>query len=1236
MSNQIKYVPLQRVVCNFAHYLIDYSMQYLLFLIILFTLPSTMLADDKTTRGIGIYPGSPDECFAPTMVNDTTYRNLALNRRTWHSSSYDYNLTSQLVTDGYSMTKLGYWLVQTSDGNLPKREREWSIDGNDFSRNTLMGSHAWIHYQWSHALFFDSIEVVAQVVFDEKKANQGYSILLTTDDDTKTLGTWQGDDTPGKRLHYRMHSDPNKQTDATFLPANICRLGVQLNQMVAGTLDDLMLHLDMEGAAYWNIIEVFAFYQGQRVDMLPSKSFSSAWMSDGDGEQWLTVDLGNCAEIHQLRADWLMAPNQWQVQVSDDNVLFTAVGQRSENNDVTHTNKRDCLCLEKTSIIDFAEPVHGRYVRLLMTGGNCLGRYALSELQVMGRGGVVPQAHPREGWRADGTYSLNGGDWRLRHEHANYGGLMRQLSMADSREAQTFGGIVATVPATVLTSYVNVEAIPNPNFDDDLMMISESFFRQPFIYRTEFEVPDQLLAHPCVMLCLDGINWKAEIWLNGNYVGRMDGAFIRGRFEVSQWLRKGTNVLAIRVVNNANFGGVKEKNEVNTDFNGGILGADNPTFHASIGWDWISTVRGRNMGLWNDVYLSANDGVILSDPLLLSKVENAGETDGVATMTACVVATNLTAEAQQVTLSGWVGDIHFEQPLTLEANEERTVSFSPDDFPQLKKQPMHLWWPNGYGTPYLYDAGYEVSLSVNNDSLPTSRSSLLKYKAGIREMTYRDTLSALKIYVNGRRFIPLGGNWGFSEHNLNYRSREYNVAVDNHRQMNFTMIRNWVGQTGHDAFYEACDRQGIMVWQDFWLANPSDGPNPSDEAMFMTNANDYVRRIRQHPCLALYCGRNEGYPPATLNAALANLVGEMHPDMLYIPSSADDGVGGHGPYNALAQKDYFQRLMPKLHTERGMPNVMNYESLSRTLRPEHLWPQNNVWGQHDFTQKGAQRGETFNALVEQAFGKPTSAQTFTDWAQWINYNGYRAMFESNNVTRQGLIIWMSHPAFPSMVWQTYDYYFEPTAAFFACQKACEPLHVQWNAHSDSIEVVNTRGGNHKKVRACMQIFNMNGTLLKQKTKKIRTSEDTTVRWMKVKTPKKLSDVWFLRLSLEDDHGALLSENTYVRSQKEDNLQALHTLSKANVATTIQWEPEHASLTLRNDSPSPAVMLRLQLKGSDGEQILPVSYSDNYFHLMPGEVKSIDIRWNATDTRGSQPMLVINGLNVELQSMMNEK
>ena len=182
------------------------------------------------------------------------------------------------------------------------------------------------------------------------------------------------------------------------------------------------------------------------------------------------------------------------------------------------------------------------------------------------------------------------------------------------------------------------------------------------------------------------------------------------------------------------------------------------------------------------------------------------------------------------------------------------VKLDPSAIPALRLQNPKLWWPNGYGDPSLYSV--ELSFEVAGRVSDTKR-----FLAGVRQFTYSEDGGILRIWINGRRFVPRGGNWGFSEDLLRYRAREYDVALRYHRDLNFTMVRNWVGQVGEDAFYEACDRHGIVVWQDFWLANPLDGPNPDDVPMFLRNARDYILKIRNHPAIGLYCGRNEGNPP---------------------------------------------------------------------------------------------------------------------------------------------------------------------------------------------------------------------------------------------------------------------------------------------------------------------------------------------------------------------------------------
>jgi len=1228
-------------------------------------------AAQQTTRGIGIYPGSPQEYFGPQLVAADGLRNVAQGRMTSQSSSFDFNMTSQLLTDGIISKGTPVFLeVTTPDGQLSQRQRESTIDGNDWTRSIVMGEDTWLQYAWhGMTLKADAIHLIGTVAYREGEATEGYCIRVMASQDGRRWQEVARDESRqllGTRSWGMVHSDPNKNDGREdMLPTRRVEMDFPFSQ--PQSFSYLRVELLMKGAVYWTFTENPITLGGRQVEnLLPSSGFTSAWMTLSDRDEWASVDLGAPAEISNIRLHWLEKPQRFELQLSDDGTTW------------------------RKAPASFRKGSNGkaRYVRVFIPSAGKVQRAVLSEIEVMGRGGLVAQPHAEAGWQ-NGKFLLDGGDWRLQRA-SQVSARGAQISSPGFNASQW---MVATVPATVLMSYVNAGALPNPNYDDNLLVSSESFFNSNFWYRREFRVPGEMQGQR-VFLCFDGINWKADVWLNGQKVDRIEGAFMRGKTDVTRYLRDGVNVLAVEIEKCAHPGAAKLKNEQTTDFNGGLLGADNPTFHATVGWDWISSIRGRDIGIWDDVYLTATpNSLTLSDPLVNSRVAING-TDTLATISPAVVVKNHADTRQTAVLAGWIGEIRFEKEITLAAGEEKEISFSPADFPQLREQPMHLWWPNGYGDPYLYDAGFQIQ--SNNSPLTTlnraegasqpfstapkahlnSKLSTLNYHAGLREVTYANPVTRLQVFVNGVRFAPMGGNWGFSENNLCYRGREYDAAVRYHRDMHLNCIRNWVGQIGDREFYEACDRYGVMVFQDFWLANPADGPDPYDNEMFLRNARDMVLRVRQHPSIMLYCGRNEGYPPKALDDSLRQLVSELTApstegtsqpfstapkaplnraegdsqpfstapkatlnSQLYISSSADDGVSGHGPYWAIPAKEYYQRLTGKLHTERGMPNIMTFEGFSRTFRPEHFWPQSEYWGQHDFTQQGAQRGASFNKMVARAFGEPKDAREFTTLAQWLNYDGYRAMYESAGHERQGLLIWMSHPAWPSMVWQTYDYYFEPIAGYFGTKKACEPLHIQWNPLADSVEVINMGAGQRDGI-AVARMFDMHGVELWHNDHPFQSCNDTTISCFPVELPKDYQGVYFLRLEAISKPGAQpFSQNTYVCSTDTGNYQALRQLPTAKVRVT-KFQADNASekqnvtsspcyfVTLENLSHEPALMIRLNLKTPDGEQVLPVLYDDNYFHLMPGERRTIRVSWHPRDARAQQPDVEVTGFNIQ--------
>ena len=329
---------------------------------------------------------------------------------------------------------------------------------------------------------------------------------------------------------------------------------------------------------------------------------------------------------------------------------------------------------------------------------------------------------------------------------------------------------------------------------------------------------------------------------------------------------------------------------------------------------------------------------------------------------------------------------------------------------------------------------------------------------------------------------------------------------------------------------------------------------------------------------------------------------------------------------------YSQRATTKLHSELGMPNIMTMDSLRDTMPAAAMWPQGDMWGLHDFSLTGAQGGASFRERIEKSYGGASSAAEWVTLAQFVNYEGHRAMFEAQSKNRMGLLIWMSHPTWPSFVWQTYDYFFEPTAAYFGCKKASEPLHIQWNPATDDVEVVNYSGGDARGLTASIQILNIDGSPQWQKTAALDSPEDSTASPIRIEYPAGLSAVHFLRLKLMRGDSAV-SENFYWRGVDEGNYRAIRDLPKVKLeaSTKVDRNGGRWLLTteLRNPSSAPALMVRLKpVRETSGDRILPAILSDNFIALMPGERRSISIELDNADTRGEKPRVVVEGFNAE--------
>jgi hypothetical protein len=522
---------------------------------------------------------------------------LALRRHAYHSSSLDYNSTAQLVTNGIKDTQLPSWVsISTSQhGTVKKHETQLILDRHFMTSISLDNYKGWIQIEMGgggNLSEVDSIHVSGGLRVDDQEPKGWACIVLGSDDgdNWKELAQVNGDGLPGDSIPRRFR---------WFRPANFRRFNQPFDLQPPQAHRFYRINFNAPNATNWNVGEMALCRNNSRINIGGPYHFTSAWMSAGKGKEWVYVDLGAVCTFDRIVLHWIRRAAVGALQVSNDANNWKVIMALPETSGLS-----DDFPLER--------PVQGRYVRVIMEQPASNEGYILSEMEVYGRGGLIAVPKPMPKQKDNGRMDLAGGVWRIQRESlvSADGETLSQPGFQDN------DWIVATVPATALMSYVNVGALPDPNFGDNQLMISESFFYSDFWYRTEFMAP-ALYKGKYMTLNFDGINWKAEVFLNGKKLGRIEGGFIRGHFDVTDILIPGQkNALAVRIEKNATPGFVKEQTATSPGANGGELGADNPTYHASIGWDWIPTIRGRNIGIWNDVYLTVSGPVTIENPFI--------------------------------------------------------------------------------------------------------------------------------------------------------------------------------------------------------------------------------------------------------------------------------------------------------------------------------------------------------------------------------------------------------------------------------------------------------------------------------------------------------------------------------------------------------------------------------------------------------------------------------------------
>lgn len=643
--------------------------------------------------------------------------------------------------------------------------------------------------------------------------------------------------------------------------------------------------------------------------------------------------------------------------------------------------------------------------------------------------------------------------------------------------------VAGIVPGTVFNAYVEAGREADPTYGDNIYRVDESKYNRSFWYRTEFARPSEAAGKHTVLV-FEGTNRYATVYFNGTRLGQIKGHVLKVRYDVTSLLRD-NNVLAVKI-------DLPKSNFVprNSNFANYVM----PTYVAAHSWDWSPYVPGLDTGITNDVYLEFAGDVTLRDPWVRSSLYFGYQRGRVSTTTSLV---NLTQEQKTVQVKATVmpGSLSTSKDVTIAAGDSIDVALNNI----VIKNPA-LWWPNGSGPQNLYTCQIDV---VENGQVIDTRTETF----GLREYKYKTENTALTLYVNGKKVYCKGGNWGLSNFLLNCHGKEYDMRMRLHQDMNYNMVRLWTGCVTDEEFYDACDKYGIMVWDDFWLTGPYTGlTGPDDRTEFVSNARDKVIRLRNHPSVAVWCGCNEGTPYDELNNELINIIKTYDGnDRLYQANShKGNGLSGSGWWTNFPPEEYFatgiwggggdqgDKVDWGFRSELGMGAFTTFESFKEFMPEEDWWPRNHMWELHFFSdsaQYGGGAGSTnyFNT-VNKNYGTSSGIEEFCEKAQFMNIEVMKALYEGwqDNLwnTASGLLFWMSQSAYPVFIWQTYDYYYDATGTYWGAKHACEPLHIQWNCSNQNINVVNLTTENRTGLSARVEVFHMDGTPYQTWTTKV--------------------------------------------------------------------------------------------------------------------------------------------------------
>ncbi|MHB9026724.1 MAG: glycoside hydrolase family 2 protein [Armatimonadota bacterium] len=811
-------------------------------------------------------------------------------------------------------------------------------------------------------------------------------------------------------------------------------------------------------------------------------------------------------------------------------------------------------------------------------------------------------------------YALDGGGWEV---HGYYPGAW---SPGDVRRTnKELGPYPAVVPGAVQADLLAAGAIANPYWEEQ-SRLSEWVAARQWEFSREFLVPEAMFGKR-IFLAFDGLEPGGVILLNGEQIAEHAGQFAPLELEVTRQVNLETTNLLQVVLSPA----PPRENQ-----HGSAEGVLTPQTRFTAKWDFGACYP--PVGIWQSVRLFSTGPDRLADVWVrpqLNLLENK------ATVAVVIKLLTENERACEVRTSVYLGEELYSTDHRPVARSRTAQEITHEHFlanPQL-------WWPNGYGKQHCYrlvteifDAGGELSdrretrfglrdlRFARNDGAP------------LGALPYMLLVNGASIFLKGWSMVPLDHLYGRA--NDGKADRLLRMAHD----AGANTIRVWGGGIpGSDAFYARCDELGLLVWQDFLQTGSGAGSTPPAEVRYLAGweilAPEIIRRRRNHPCLAVWCGGSElrgrdGKPATTREPALAllqRLVREHDPERHFLPSTpsgpqftvpleqpaltAREQHDIHLPPRYLGSERhyaYHNGLNPLLVGAGGCAGAANYSAMHLVAREERLWPPTNantLW-----VHRGQRWVDFF--MLDGLFGLLTDLQGYIQASQLMQAEGLRYLVEANRRRKwhcSGVLLWQLNEPWPNLVCtNVVDYFGQPKPAYYLAANAFRA-----EAITARYERLNWRPGERftaelyvhnsleraRPLEADWSLYDLNGNSLAGWCKETFSHPSSVARvgqaeWI---IPRDYTQPFLLRLQLHAN-GKPLHRNDYLFSSALPPIFA-HLRHLPPAELELQAEETEGILTVTVTNTGRQVALGVTIFRPDGHWLYGI---DNYRHLLPGE------------------------------------